>query len=167
MIAAELFSYSYPNYADHLDIGNVRFEELMPGEVDLLEKAEREKWSLPRIAEEIDMSVEEVPGWLTKLQEAREIVDASTLVKSFRRALRQSIENALAEGLADRASVERLITQICYRTADLAYRLEDHGTHLSEYSEELREETEYDDRYWHETIREETKKRSKTDTGAG
>jgi hypothetical protein len=147
MIAAELFSYSYANYADHLGIGNARFEELMPREVDLLEKAEREGWELSRIAKETDLPLEEVEGWLKRFQEAKEIVDAPSPVKSFRRAVRQAIEDAMADGLTDRASVERLVTQICYRTSDLAYRLDASGRGLSEYSEELREETEYDRAY--------------------
>lgn len=167
MIAAELFSYSYANYANHLGIGNARFEEVMPKEVDLLEKAARENWELARIAQEIDVPREEIEGWLKKFQEATEIVDSPSLVQSFRLAARQSIENAMTEGLADRASVERLVTQICYRTADLAYRLDASSHHLSDLSEELRKETEYDDEYWDQVLLEEAKKRSKRDNGAG
>ena len=167
MIAAELFSYSYPNYSDHLGIGSARFEEIMPKEVDLLEKAERENWQLARIAEAVDLPIDEVSGWVSKFREAREIVDAPSLPKSFRRAVRQAVQQALDEGLADRASVERLVTQICYRTADLAYRLEAVDQHLSDHSEELREETEYDEQYWNEVLREETERRSRTSKGAG
>ena len=35
LLAAETFSYSYANYANHLGIGHVRFEELMPTEKQL------------------------------------------------------------------------------------------------------------------------------------
>jgi hypothetical protein len=167
MIAAELFSYSYPNYSDHLGIGNARFEEIMPREVDLLENAERENWEPARIAEAVDLPVDEIPGWVSKFREAREIVDAPSLAKSFRRAVRQAVEGAVSEGLADRASVERLVTQICYRAADLAYRLDAVGQRLSHYSEELREETEYDEQYWHEVLRQEAERRSPRSKGAG
>jgi hypothetical protein len=30
LLAAELFGYSYDNYEDHLGIGHIRFEKLMP-----------------------------------------------------------------------------------------------------------------------------------------
>jgi len=30
LLAAELFNYSYANYQNHLGIGNLRFEKLMP-----------------------------------------------------------------------------------------------------------------------------------------
>ena len=30
LLAAEIFGYSFINYADHLGIGNVRYERLMP-----------------------------------------------------------------------------------------------------------------------------------------
>ena len=45
LLAAELNAYSFANYADHLGIGNNRFEMYMPDEVLLLERAEREGWS--------------------------------------------------------------------------------------------------------------------------
>lgn len=163
MIAAELFSYSYPNYAAHLGIGNARFDKLMPQEVDLLEKAERENWESSRIAKEIDLPQEQVDGWLKKFREAKEIMDAPSLIKSFRRAIGQSIENAISEGLADRASVERLITQICYRAADLAYRLDASDHQLSDFSEELREETKYDDEYWDQFLRQWPRRTDSTD----
>ena len=38
LLVAETFSYSYANYADHLEIGNIRFDELMPKDVEVLEK---------------------------------------------------------------------------------------------------------------------------------
>ena len=41
LLAAETFHYSYANYANHLGIGNIRFDKLMPDDVDTLERAER------------------------------------------------------------------------------------------------------------------------------
>ena len=49
LLAAEIFGYSFANYADHLGIGNVRYERLMPEDVETLETAEREGW--PRFAQ--------------------------------------------------------------------------------------------------------------------
>jgi hypothetical protein len=41
--------------------------------------------------------------------------------------------------LGDEPSIERLLTQICYRAADLAFLLDRKGETLSQYSERLRE----------------------------
>ena len=41
LLVAETFSYRYANYADHLEISNIRFDELMPKDVEVLEKAEK------------------------------------------------------------------------------------------------------------------------------
>ena len=40
LLAAEIFRYSYANYADHLGIGNIRFDNMMPQAVDILEQAD-------------------------------------------------------------------------------------------------------------------------------
>jgi hypothetical protein len=54
--------------------------------------------------------------------------------------------------LGDEASVERLVTQICYRTADLAVLIEREGQPLSRYSRHLRREpgVEYGEGYFDE-----------------
>jgi hypothetical protein len=58
----------------------------------------------------------------------------------------------VAQGLKDEQAVERLVTQICYRAADLAYLLKQEGTTLSRYSRHLRREpdTEYSEGYFDE-----------------
>ncbi len=144
MLAAELYGYSYANYEAHLAIGNIRFSRLMPEDVDILERAEREGWGASRIARALEVPEEKVERWRRSYRRAKDIVDAPTLVQSFRRGVRYSIETALEEGLGDKASIERLVTQVCYRVADMAFRLDMAGERLSDYSEELREETEYD-----------------------
>ena len=58
LLAAELFGYSYANYADHLGIGNERYERLMPEAVATLETAEREGWSVLQVAEALKVDVE-------------------------------------------------------------------------------------------------------------
>lgn len=51
-----------------------------------------------------------------------------------------------------RQAVEQLVTQICYRAADLAYLLKQEGTTLSRYSRHLRREPdmEYYEGYFDE-----------------
>ena len=72
-------------------------------------------------------------------------MDAPTPAESFRRGVRFSIQDAVEEGLTgDEREIERLVTQICYRAADLAYLLDLEQRRLSDYSEELREESDLD-----------------------
>jgi hypothetical protein len=147
-LAAELFGYSYEHYEDHLAVGNIRFVELMPEEVDALEQAERENWDRQRILDEIDVEEERLDEWIRHFYAAREIVDSRTPIEAFRRGVSYSITMAVEEGLEDASSINRLVTQICYRVADLAYLLEMSGAMLSDFMDELREETEDDRDYW-------------------
>lgn len=160
MLAAEVYGYSYANYEGHLGIGNIRFEKLMPDDVDILEKAEREGWSSSRLAKVLDIPEERVASFQRSYQEAKEIVDAPTVAESFRRGVRFSIQHAIIEeGLGDEGSIERLVTQICYRAADFGFRLDMESKRLSDYSDELREETEYDQEYWQKEIERDIEER--------
>ena len=152
LLAAEIYGYSYANYEDHLGIGNLRFDKLMPGDARKLERAQAKGWSAARVARELDVEVAEVERLLRAFSRAREVVDAENAAESFRGAVRQSIESALAAGLADENSVEKLVTQICYRAADLAFLLEREGKSLSRYSRHLRREpgVDYGEGYFDE-----------------
>ena len=143
-LAAEVFGYSYAHYQDHLDDGNIRFEELMPDDVDTLEKAEQQAWDSSRIARAIEIEEGKVGFWQSLYRDAKEIVDAPTSAESFRRGVRVSIQYAVEKGLADEASIERLVTQVCYRAADFGYLLDLERRRLSYYSQDLRKETKHD-----------------------
>jgi hypothetical protein len=58
----------------------------------------------------------------------------------------------VSEGLSSEAEIEKLVTQICYRAADLAYLLDMRGERLSRYSRHLRKEpgVEYYEGYFDE-----------------
>jgi hypothetical protein len=139
LLAAETFHYSYDNYHDHLGV-NVRFDRLMPDAVRTLEKAADEKWPLNRVAGELDIDPETAKNLLESFERARLIVDAKSPAESFRIGVRFSIKDAVAAGLSDDKAIETLVTQICYRAADLSYLLKQQNRQLSEYSEDLREE---------------------------
>ncbi|HEX5076831.1 MAG TPA: hypothetical protein VFW03_26725 [Gemmatimonadaceae bacterium] len=141
LLAAELFAYSFANYADHLGV-NDRFDKFMPEEVALLESAEREAWSDDRVARALKCDVADVPGWRDRFRRAVAIVDAPTPAEAFRRGVRDSIAQALDEGLSSTAAIESLVTQVCYRAADLAVLLQRAGMTLDDYSEELRRDPE-------------------------
>ncbi len=142
LLAAETFAYSYAHYADQL--GNKRFDELMPNEIDILKQAEQEDWNDEALAEALDMEEEDVPFWRESYRRAKEIVDAPNAAESFRYGVRYSIQDALEDGLETEPDIENLVTQICYRAADLAYLLELEGETLSTYSEALRKESDFD-----------------------
>jgi hypothetical protein len=144
LLAAEIYGYSFANYQDHLGIGNIRYEKLMPDDARKLERADRESWTLERIARELDTDTDEAAARLEGYRRARAVVDAENPAESFRTAVRQAIEHAAAEGLGDAASIEELVKQICYRASDLSVLLEREGQKLSRYSRHLRRESDVD-----------------------
>ena len=152
LLAAETFRYSYAHYWDHLLAGNVRFTKLMPEDVETLAQAEEEGWAPDRLARALDLPEDVVGSYQRAYREAVEIVDASSPAAAFRRGVYHSIQYAIEEGLDQEGAVERLVTQIGYRAADLGFLLDMEGTRLSGHEEELKEETEYDDAYWDEQL---------------
>jgi len=152
LLAAEIFGYSFANYQDHLGIGNVRYEKLMPETGRTLEKAANENWSTSRIAEELDVDIKEAEEFTAAFDRARQIVDAENPAELFRNAVRFSIQAAAEEGLDDADSIEALVTQICYRAADLAFVLQMREEPLFRYSRHLRKESgvEYHQGYFDE-----------------
>ena len=154
-LAAEIFSYSYANYDDHLGI-NERFDTLMPHDAEILETALKEEWPIEKVAQELDASTETTRKLLFLVKGALEVVDAENPAESFRNAVRQSIEVAIKDGLATTEAIESLVTQICYRAANLGLVLDKKGHHLSQYSRHLRKdlETEYYEGYFEEPFEE-------------
>ena len=152
LLAAEIYGYSFANYEDHLGIGNERYERLMPQTAETLETAEREGWSAAKIAEELDVDVEQAEQLLEAFERARDIVDAENPAEAFRHGVRFSIMDALDDGLHGPDAIEKLVTQICFRAADLAVLLEQEGEPLSRYSRHLRREpdVEYYEGYFDE-----------------
>jgi hypothetical protein len=144
-LAAEIFGYSYAHYADHLGIGNMRFEQLMPQQIATLERAEHEGWDDTRLAKALEVAPEEVAAWRSSFRHAQAIVDAPHAAEAFRRGVRYSIEDAVKDGLSDAAAIERLVVQICFRAADMGYLLDQEEKRLSAYSEALRDETAIED----------------------
>jgi hypothetical protein len=140
LLAAETFSYSYANYADHLGV-NVRFERLMPEYVKTLETAEEEEWNTVRLAKALELETEQAQRLLRKYQLAKEIVFAPDAAEAFRIGVKQSIEYALEQGISTTQDVDKLVEQICYRAADLAILLDRESKKLSDYSEQLRRRT--------------------------
>jgi hypothetical protein len=152
LLAAEIFGYSYANYQDHLGIGNIRYDKLMPDDARKLERAVAENWPMKRVARTLQVDEAEAQEALRAYQAARDVVDAENAAESFRCAVRQVVERAIKEGLGDENSVERLVTQICYRASDLGFLLEQENKPLARYSRHLRREpgVEYHEGYFDE-----------------
>jgi len=148
LLAAETFNYSYANYDNHLGIGNIRFDQLMPDDVDALEQAEQEGWNDARLAEALEVEESQIPDWRESYRRAKFVVDAPTPAESFRRGVRFSVQDALAKQekgkLTGEKLVERIVGQVCYRAADLAYVLDMRDERLGQYSSALREESGVD-----------------------
>lgn len=151
LLAAEIFKYSYANYEDHLGV-NERYDKFMPEDAKILEKAIHNKWPAKKVAEKLEVSEDTALELLASTQEALTIVDAENPAESFRYAVAQTIHYALEEGLHSQEDIEQLITQICYRAADLGFLLEKEGRSLSQYSRHLRRESEvgYHEGYFEE-----------------
>jgi hypothetical protein len=151
LLAAEIYSYSYANYHDHLGV-NERYDRIMPQTVATLERAEREKWKPQKIAENLGIGVDDAQDLMEGLKEARAVVDAENPAEAFRNGVRQSIEYAIKEGLTEPDDIEKLVVQVCYRASDLAYLLMLDGQPLSRYSRHLRKESDvgYYDGYFDE-----------------
>ena len=142
-LAAEHFSYSLANYADHIEVGNKRFTTIMPEIVDAIERACNENWTVKQISEKLEVDPNEVPDILDCFHEAREIVDASNPSEAFRLAVHRQVRNAIEDGLDD-SKIDDLVIQICYCAADLGCLLEWEGKRLVDYSEWLRRDKDVD-----------------------
>ncbi len=138
LLAAETFSYSYANYADHLGI-NDRFDKYMPDDLKIIEKVVDKGGSADDLAAKIDVDKEIAEGLLSGYLVAKKIVYAENAVESFRLGVRQSIIYALEQGLNSSKDIDDLVGQISYRAADLAYLLDMEQKELSDYSELLRD----------------------------
>jgi len=152
LLAAEIFCYSFANYEDHLGIGNVRYERLMPETARTLEKAAKENWATAKLAMKLKVSMKEAEAFAKDFERARQVVDAENPAESFRNGVRFSTQDAVEQGLHDAESIEALVKQICYRAADLAYLLKMRGEPLFRYSRHLRKESgvEYHEGYFDE-----------------
>lgn len=140
LLPAAIFGYSFANYRDHLGIGNIRYEDLMPIDANLLRLAVGENWPLARVAKELDVDTDNAASLMQRTKEAIAVVDASTPAESFRVSIRQLVKKASEKGLNTDQDVERLVTQICYRVSDLSCLLEEHNRAFSDYCQALRED---------------------------
>jgi hypothetical protein len=140
LLAAEIFAYSFADYAKNLQDGHIRFKEEMPNTVRNLEKAENENWPDEDLATAINMDMAKTLLWKKRFRHALEVVDAPDPVTAFRNAVRQSIANELGRHQLGDAELESAVTQVCFRTADLSFVLDMGQMNLSDCSVDLRSE---------------------------
>jgi hypothetical protein len=137
LLAAETFSYSYANYADHLGI-NLRFDKYMPNDIDVIEKFINSNKGVKTLATELGVDEEAAQQLLSSYTTAKEIVLAETAEASFRKGVKASVLLSLELGLKSEEDINNLVSQICYRASDLAYLLDLEEKELSDYSKALR-----------------------------
>ena len=109
LLATEIFSYSFANYANHLGIGNLRFEKHMPDTARSLERAEKEGWSDERLAKAMKVEVADAPEWRKRYRNAVEVVDASSPARAFRYAVRQLLISELCRHQIGDAELESAV----------------------------------------------------------
>jgi len=137
LLAAETFAYSYANYADHLGI-NPRFDKYMPNDINVIEKIINSGKGAKELATQLDVDEDIAQQILSSYITAKDIVLAETAEASFRKGVKASILLSLASGLNSEEEIDNLVSQICYRAADLAYLLDLEEKELSDYSKALR-----------------------------
>lgn len=71
-----MYRYSFDNYRSHLEVGNRRFTEYMPADVERLGSAETEGWSDERVGKELDVPLDRVRELMERFERARTVVDA-------------------------------------------------------------------------------------------
>lgn len=145
LLAAEMYHYSYDNYADHIEVENPRFTEYMPRDAALVEQAEKEGWSDKRLAKALECDLEIAANQREAFREAVAIIDQKSPDRVFRQGVIASIRFALEKGLKCEEDIKELAGQICYRAADLSYLLTCEGSELRDYSEALRYGTDDDE----------------------
>ncbi len=144
LLAAEIFRYSYANYKGHLGTSD-RFDKDMPKDAKMLETAIKEEWPVEKVAKKLEISNEIANEVLQATYEALEIVDAKSPAESFKKSVEHSIRYALEDGIKSEEDIMKLVDQISYRTADLAYLLDLGDNKLSDYSETLRDTPFYEE----------------------
>ena len=137
-LTAEIFSYSYANYANHLGIGHERFERLMPKEAIKLERAVKEGWDISKVAKDLNVDTDTAASLLMQTKDALKVVDAKNPASAFRESIAQIVAKASEEGLDSDSAVSELVTQICYRVSDLRFLLNAAETDLKSLCEEFR-----------------------------
>lgn len=138
LLAAETFTYSYANYADHLGV-NQRFDKYMPDDIKAIEKIVNSNGGADKVAAKLDVEKKVAEQILSSYLEAKEIVDADNAAISFRLAVKASVLAAMEKGLNSADEIDHLVRQICYRASDLAFLLDMEKKELSDYSEDLRQ----------------------------
>jgi hypothetical protein len=110
LLAAELYSYSYDNYADHLAVRNVRLTKLMPTDVKKLQRAEAEEWSKERIARQSKIGDEEVDELMECFQAAKKIIFTQNSSETFRQRIEKRPTDSELDPLVVFQSVGRFFS---------------------------------------------------------
>lgn len=137
-LAAEIFGYSYQRYTEKLEIDAVRFSEIMPEEVRILEEFDPDDESSEKLAGRLDCDIDRANRLLEDYRRAVAVVDREDPADRFRAAVENAVEVGLEEGYDQEMLAEFVAHQAAYGAADLAYEVEQSGDGWEEVSRELR-----------------------------
>lgn len=138
-LAAEIFGYSYDHYQEKIEMGHTRFTKYMPEDVMVMELAEKTNWSDKELADKLDIDLDKAVDYKKALINAKRIVDAENSMKSYIEGVKESIDSVVESGIENEQDINKLVSQILYRTADFGFLLKNEGDELWQYSEMLRD----------------------------
>jgi hypothetical protein len=137
-LAAEIFGYSFRRHTEKLEIDAVRFSEIMPEEVRVLEEFDPDDESIEELAGRLDCDIDRANRMLEDYRRAVAVVDREDSADRFRLAVENAVEVGLEEGYDEETLAEFVAHQAAYSAADLAYEVEQSGDGWEEVSRELR-----------------------------
>ena len=138
-LAAEIFGYSYDHYQEKIEMRHIRFTKYMPEDVKVMELAEKENWSDEELADKLDIDLDKAVDYEKALINAKRIVDAENAMRSYIEGIKESIDSVVESGIENEQDINKLVSQILYRTADFGFLLKNEGDELWQYSEMLRD----------------------------
>jgi len=135
-LAAELFGYSYYHYQDKLDIGHIRFTRYMPNMVRDLERGINASWSDEKIAEKLDIELDQVSDFKESYHRATNIVDKNPPLRMFEEGIKSVIEIVFENDEFSEELKGKLVDQLMYRAKDFEFRLKEEIEFIQEVDRE-------------------------------
>lgn len=142
-LAADIFGYSYTHYQEKVSMNHPRFTKYMPEDVRKLKKARQENWTDEKIAEGLEMPIENVPHWKRMYQLYADLDYEDHLGKFFLDSLKTDIKKLQIKLSA--SDQKKLIHALAYRLMDFNFMLEENDETLKDYDFYFRYEMDKSD----------------------
>ena len=136
-LAAETFSWSYPDYQNHLKMRSPVFSTDLPRIVDLLERGEQEGWDSGRLSIALECGQAKAEEWQARFRRALEVVDAPTPAASLRASFAQTLNPSAGGNPASAERTDDLLAKLCRKAGDFLFRLAAEGLDPGQVAQEL------------------------------